>query len=184
MEELHQKKIREQKLKQNQQRVWQRLADAEAEAARREWERKMVAQEQERKRLAEIAERDEIVVHEAKKIQEREANRLAEKLERLRIWKEAEARRLEDSDLPSGWEGCRTPNGRKYYINHNTKTTQWDKPGASTPTTSTSNAMTTSNNGQPRVSTFDKVVAPIVEPVLLGRVLWEIFRPWYVLQVD
>ncbi|KAH8277980.1 hypothetical protein KR018_012202 [Drosophila ironensis] len=33
----------------------------------------------------------------------------------------------EDS-LPEGWEERRTDNGRIYYVNHATKTTQWDKP--------------------------------------------------------
>uniref|UniRef100_A0A1I8Q8E3 E3 ubiquitin-protein ligase SMURF1 n=1 Tax=Stomoxys calcitrans TaxID=35570 RepID=A0A1I8Q8E3_STOCA len=34
----------------------------------------------------------------------------------------------EDS-LPDGWEERRTGNGRVYYVNHTTKTTQWDRPG-------------------------------------------------------
>lgn len=33
----------------------------------------------------------------------------------------------EDS-LPDGWEERRTGNGRVYYVNHTTKTTQWDRP--------------------------------------------------------
>ncbi|XP_037819070.1 E3 ubiquitin-protein ligase Smurf1 [Lucilia sericata] len=33
----------------------------------------------------------------------------------------------EDS-LPEGWEERRTGNGRVYYVNHTTKTTQWDRP--------------------------------------------------------
>ncbi|GJN88818.1 hypothetical protein Rhopal_001789-T1 [Rhodotorula paludigena] len=30
--------------------------------------------------------------------------------------------------LPSGWEQRRTPSGRAYYVDHNTKTTSWDDP--------------------------------------------------------
>jgi len=33
----------------------------------------------------------------------------------------------EDS-LPEGWEERRTDNGRIYYVNHATKSTQWDRP--------------------------------------------------------
>ncbi|KAL0279040.1 UNVERIFIED_CONTAM: hypothetical protein PYX00_000684 [Menopon gallinae] len=32
-------------------------------------------------------------------------------------------------DLPPGWEERKTLAGRLYYVNHNTKTTQWMKPG-------------------------------------------------------
>lgn len=35
----------------------------------------------------------------------------------------------EDS-LPEGWEERRTGNGRVYYVNHTTKSTQWDRPSA------------------------------------------------------
>ncbi|XP_055374292.1 transcriptional coactivator yorkie isoform X2 [Condylostylus longicornis] len=31
-------------------------------------------------------------------------------------------------DLPEGWEQARTPEGQIYYLNHNTKTTQWEDP--------------------------------------------------------
>ncbi len=34
----------------------------------------------------------------------------------------------EDEPLPPGWELKRTASGRKYYSDHNTQTTQWDKP--------------------------------------------------------
>lgn len=33
-----------------------------------------------------------------------------------------------NNDLPPGWEECRTPNGRLYYVNHNKRSTQWVKP--------------------------------------------------------
>lgn len=32
------------------------------------------------------------------------------------------------SPLPEGWEDRRTPDGRVYYVNHVTKTTQWPRP--------------------------------------------------------
>ncbi|XP_011404591.1 PREDICTED: E3 ubiquitin-protein ligase SMURF1-like [Amphimedon queenslandica] len=31
-------------------------------------------------------------------------------------------------ELPEGWERKRTPHGREYFINHYTRTTQWNKP--------------------------------------------------------
>lgn len=31
-------------------------------------------------------------------------------------------------DLPAGWEERRTQNGRLYYVNHMTRSTQWVKP--------------------------------------------------------
>lgn len=31
-------------------------------------------------------------------------------------------------DLPEGWEERRTPSGQKYYVNHMTQTTQWERP--------------------------------------------------------
>lgn len=31
-------------------------------------------------------------------------------------------------DLPEGWEERRTPSGQKYYVNHVTQTTQWERP--------------------------------------------------------
>uniref|UniRef100_A0A1B0AP27 E3 ubiquitin-protein ligase SMURF1 n=1 Tax=Glossina palpalis gambiensis TaxID=67801 RepID=A0A1B0AP27_9MUSC len=33
-----------------------------------------------------------------------------------------------EGNLPDGWEERRTTNGRLYYVNHTTKTTQWDRP--------------------------------------------------------
>lgn len=32
------------------------------------------------------------------------------------------------STLPDGWEERKSENGRLYYVNHKTKTTQWVKP--------------------------------------------------------
>ena len=32
--------------------------------------------------------------------------------------------------LPAGWEIKATPEGRAYYIDHNTRTTHWDPPAA------------------------------------------------------
>ena len=33
-----------------------------------------------------------------------------------------------NSNLPDGWEMRTTPEGKVYYVNHITKTTQWDRP--------------------------------------------------------
>ena len=32
------------------------------------------------------------------------------------------------NDLPEGWEECEDTNGRTYFMNHNTRTTQWERP--------------------------------------------------------
>ncbi|XP_075168551.1 SMAD specific E3 ubiquitin protein ligase [Haematobia irritans] len=37
-----------------------------------------------------------------------------------------------EDNLPDGWEERRTGNGRVYYVNHTTKTTQWDRPSKHT----------------------------------------------------
>ncbi|XP_017779182.1 PREDICTED: E3 ubiquitin-protein ligase SMURF2 [Nicrophorus vespilloides] len=41
----------------------------------------------------------------------------------------------DNEELPPGWEERRTANGRPYYVNHITKTTQWFKPISSSKTT-------------------------------------------------
>jgi E3 ubiquitin ligase SMURF1/2 len=33
-----------------------------------------------------------------------------------------------NDDLPDGWTECRTSSGRVYYVNHEARATQWDKP--------------------------------------------------------
>lgn len=45
--------------------------------------------------------------------------------------------------IPEGWEDRRTPDGRVYYVNHVTKTTQWSRP-----TQPASASQTTVTNGQ------------------------------------
>jgi E3 ubiquitin-protein ligase NEDD4 len=35
----------------------------------------------------------------------------------------------QDEDLPPGWESRVTQDGRHYYVDHNTHTTTWNKPG-------------------------------------------------------
>ncbi|KAJ6221143.1 hypothetical protein RDWZM_006955 [Blomia tropicalis] len=54
-------------------------------------------------------------------------------------------------DLPDGWTECRTSNGRTYYMNHVTRTTQWDRPTqpASSATTTNTTAITASYNSAP-----------------------------------
>ena len=32
------------------------------------------------------------------------------------------------TNLPPGWEHKVTPDGRDYYVNHSTKSTQWERP--------------------------------------------------------
>lgn len=49
------------------------------------------------------------------------------------------------SPLPEGWEDRRTPDGRVYYVNHVTKTTQWSRP---TQAASASQALVVTTNGQ------------------------------------
>ena len=34
------------------------------------------------------------------------------------------------TDLPEGWEARSTTTGRYYYVNHHTRSTQWQKPTA------------------------------------------------------
>lgn len=34
-----------------------------------------------------------------------------------------------NTDLPRGWEHRRLPDGRSYYVDHNTRTTHWEHPG-------------------------------------------------------
>lgn len=41
---------------------------------------------------------------------------------RTKEWEE------EEDTLPTGWELTRTPSGREYYKDHNTQTTQWERP--------------------------------------------------------
>ncbi|UXI15440.1 hypothetical protein NH340_JMT01383 [Sarcoptes scabiei] len=36
-----------------------------------------------------------------------------------------------NESLPSGWEECQDTNGRTYYVNHNSRTTQWERPSIS-----------------------------------------------------
>lgn len=35
-----------------------------------------------------------------------------------------------NSPLPEGWEERTDANGRTYYVNHNARTTQWERPTA------------------------------------------------------
>ena len=35
---------------------------------------------------------------------------------------------IQDSDLPEGWESRMAKNGRRYHVDHNTRTTTWDHP--------------------------------------------------------
>lgn len=60
------------------------------------------------------------------------------------------------SDLPEGWEERTDASGRKYYIDHNRKTTQWDRPVvASLPAASSS----TPNPFRKSVTLSEKAIA-------------------------
>ena len=41
------------------------------------------------------------------------------------------AKRLASTPLPIGWEVRRTPEGRRYFVNHVSRSTQWDLPKVS-----------------------------------------------------
>uniref|UniRef100_T1JG98 E3 ubiquitin-protein ligase n=1 Tax=Strigamia maritima TaxID=126957 RepID=T1JG98_STRMM len=68
-------------------------------------------------------------------------------------------------ELPEGWEERRTPNGRLYYVNHFTRSTQWDRPTRSTnheildnnTSTNESNQGHTSSSGSNRDGTNSSV---------------------------
>ncbi|XP_062127814.1 E3 ubiquitin-protein ligase Smurf1 [Drosophila sulfurigaster albostrigata] len=49
--------------------------------------------------------------------------------------------------LPDGWEERRTDNGRIYYVNHATKSTQWDRPRAAATPAGTKSPQQRQNNG-------------------------------------
>ncbi|KAL9579226.1 MAG: hypothetical protein Q9203_006786 [Teloschistes exilis] len=53
----------------------------------------------------------------------------------------------EEDALPERWEEAQTPEGRRYYLDHNTKTTSWVLP-------SSLNLQRTSANWSPAVSAF------------------------------
>ena len=52
--------------------------------------------------------------------------------------------------LPVGWEVRQTPEGRKYYVNHNTKTTHWNLPPQNGVTTAVATASTSNQNSPSR----------------------------------
>lgn len=59
--------------------------------------------------------------------------------------------------MPDGWEERKTTNGRVYYVNHVTKSTQWDRPtqSASLSSPSTATAQNDSNQLQNGVHPTD-----------------------------
>lgn len=56
--------------------------------------------------------------------------------------------------LPPGWEANRAPDGRTYYTDHNTQTTQWNPPPAAAPQ-------------QPQAQLHPTVAAPSTPPPLM-----------------
>ena len=68
------------------------------------------------------------------------------------------------NDLPEGWEERRTSSGRVYYVNHVTKTTQWERP--TLPAIATQNVLSpvTLSNG----NGVGEVTTPTTPPVVNG----------------
>lgn len=52
-----------------------------------------------------------------------------------------------EDNLPEGWEERRTDNGRIYYVNHATKSTQWDRPRAAVTPAGTKSPQQRQHNG-------------------------------------
>nr|XP_023019400.1 E3 ubiquitin-protein ligase SMURF2 isoform X1 [Leptinotarsa decemlineata]XP_023019401.1 E3 ubiquitin-protein ligase SMURF2 isoform X2 [Leptinotarsa decemlineata] len=72
---------------------------------------------------------------------------------------DSESNNVTSVDLPPGWEERRTPNGRLYYVNHITRSTQWVKPQMSKPKPSRNRMnnnviVTADNNMDNRTSEF------------------------------
>lgn len=64
----------------------------------------------------------------------------------------------ENEELPAGWEERRTENGRVYYVNHVTKTTQWVRPTCNKNGTSAPRRVLT--NGDANNGNVDNQTAP------------------------
>lgn len=69
----------------------------------------------------------------------------------------------DNDELPHGWEERRTDNGRPYYVNHITKSTQWIKPHA----TNKSSRSHTNRNARSNPSSQDTNHNNVVENSLL-----------------
>ncbi|CRL02510.1 CLUMA_CG015352, isoform A [Clunio marinus] len=57
-------------------------------------------------------------------------------------------------ELPTGWEQAKTHEGKIYYINHNTRTTQWEDPRIQAATTALSNGNLFSSSEHSSVETL------------------------------
>lgn len=66
--------------------------------------------------------------------------------------------------LPEGWEDRRTSNGRIYYVNHVTKTTQWTKP--TLPASQSNKTSTSSPQQNGNVKDSSQLNTPISSPAL------------------
>ncbi|KAI0030488.1 hypothetical protein K488DRAFT_54121, partial [Vararia minispora EC-137] len=70
-----------------------------------------------------------------------------------------------DDALPDGWERRVDPRGRTYYVDHNTRTTTWHRPGPAPPShTSTSTSTSLSLSTQPPVVAQDGTYADVPLP--------------------
>lgn len=73
-------------------------------------------------------------------------------------------------DLPPGWEERRTSNGRLYYVNHLTRSTQWIKPQHTNKSRTQSNrnirsnSNNSDNNNQENVNNNEEVQLPVSTP--------------------
>lgn len=65
---------------------------------------------------------------------------------------------VQNDELPSGWESRLDSNGRIYFVNHNLRTTQWERPTTSGHSSVNANSMSitsTTIQQQPRTSATD-----------------------------
>src|SRR5947207_9296063 len=56
------------------------------------------------------------------------------------------------NELPSGWEKRETGDGRTFYVDHNTRTTQWNRPEYCTPIQNSTSSAKTETVSLPRAS--------------------------------
>ncbi|KAG8440449.1 hypothetical protein GDO86_006267 [Hymenochirus boettgeri] len=73
------------------------------------------------------------------------------------------------SGLPPGWEEKQDDKGRSYYIDHNTRTTTWDKPIAQLETSQLPSLQGMSVNYQSKVSTNGSILLPDLEQGFLPK---------------
>lgn len=70
------------------------------------------------------------------------------------------------NDLPEGWEERRTSSGRVYYVNHVTKTTQWERPTLPAIAAQSVHSPVTLANGNGGRGDVGEVTTPTTPPVV------------------